>query len=98
MEHSKKKIVIKGASDMPDMVASLGSMASNKTGSWRNLKPIIDESKCIKCFICWKFCPDASIDIVDENTPPKINYDYCKGCGVCAEECPVNCISMIEEE
>ena len=97
MKHSDKDVKIKGASEMPEMSASMGSMAHNKTASWRNLKPVIDESKCIKCFICRKFCPDASIDFIDENKPPKINYDYCKGCGICAHECPVKCIDMVEE-
>lgn len=97
MKHCKKKVEIKGASNMPDMPVSLGSMASNKTASWRNLRPEIDETKCIKCFICWKFCPDAAITFIDENTPPKINYDYCKGCGICAFECPKKCIEMVEE-
>ncbi|MBE3129528.1 MAG: 4Fe-4S binding protein, partial [Acidobacteria bacterium] len=53
-------------------------------------------SKCIQCGICWKFCPDVSIDIVDNW--PVVDYVYCKGCGICAEECPTKCIVMVEEE
>jgi 2-oxoisovalerate ferredoxin oxidoreductase delta subunit len=69
----------------------------NKTGVWRTYRPEIDEEKCTRCYICWKFCPDLSIDIKDNKTP-KIMYDYCKGCGICANECPKNAISMIIEE
>jgi len=41
--------------DMPPMPASLGMMTHNKTGSWRNVRPVINYEKCINCFICWKF-------------------------------------------
>ncbi|MGZ5555974.1 MAG: 4Fe-4S binding protein, partial [Candidatus Aminicenantales bacterium] len=58
-------------------------------------RPEIDLGKCIKCGICWKFCPEPSIDVVDEW--PVVDYDYCKGCGICAEECPAKCIVMVEE-
>jgi len=91
-----KKIVLSSAKELPYMPMSIGSMLFNKTGSWRNIRPVIDLSQCIQCGICWKFCPDVAIFI--DNEFPAVNYDYCKGCGICAEECPVKCITMIEEE
>ena len=66
-----------------------------KTGGWRAFKPVVDLSKCIKCWTCWKYCPDVSIAISDEG--PVYDYDHCKGCGICANECPVKCIEMIPE-
>jgi len=93
---SAKKIVLKSADEFPLMPMSVGSMLFNKTGSWRNIRPVIDLSQCIQCGICWKFCPDVAIFI--DNELPVVNYDYCKGCGICAEECPVKCITMVEEE
>jgi len=95
-DKNAKKVVFTSEKEMPTMVISIGSQTFNKTGAWRNIKPIIDLEKCIKCGICWKFCPEPSIDIVDEW--PVIDYDYCKGCGICAEECPTKCIVMVEEE
>jgi 2-oxoacid:acceptor oxidoreductase delta subunit (pyruvate/2-ketoisovalerate family) len=86
------------------------SSRANHTDSWRVQKPVIDYSKCIRCMICWKFCPDACIDVVDggnyvapsERTlkleAPSIDMNYCKGCGICANECPEKCIEMILEE
>jgi len=68
-----------------------------KTGSWRTFKPVIDREKCIKCFICWKFCPDVSVTVEDEDSYPEINYEYCKGCGICAHECPADAIDMEKE-
>jgi 2-oxoisovalerate ferredoxin oxidoreductase delta subunit len=91
-----KKIIFQSEKEMPMMPMSLGSMLYNKTGAWRNIRPVVDLENCIQCGICWKFCPDMSIFI--ENEFPYVNYDYCKGCGICAEECPVKCIAMVEEE
>ncbi len=89
------KIVVQSAAKLPPSPASLGSMSHNYTGSWRNLKPVIDQSQCIRCAICWKFCPDAAVSI--ENNQFEINYYFCKGCGICANECPKKCIAMVEE-
>jgi 2-oxoisovalerate ferredoxin oxidoreductase delta subunit len=91
-----ERIVFKSEKEMPMMPMSLGSMLYNKTGAWRNIKPVVDKAGCIQCGICWKFCPDMSILIEDEF--PVIDYVYCKGCGICAEECPTKCIAMVEEE
>jgi 2-oxoacid:acceptor oxidoreductase delta subunit (pyruvate/2-ketoisovalerate family) len=95
MPKSRKRIDFKSVRDLPPMVMSLRSMAANPTGSWRNLRPVIAYKDCIQCMICWKFCPDAAIAIVDDQ--PVINLDFCKGCGICAEECPKKCIGMVKE-
>lgn len=96
---SKKKektevIDIKGADDMPPMPVSLGSMRTNKTASWRSIRPIIIEEKCKLCMICWKYCPEPAIF---PTVPPTIDYDYCKGCGICIEECPFDAIVSEKE-
>lgn len=90
-----KEVKVRGAKDMPPMAASLGLMIWNKTGTWRNLRPVIDYEKCIYCGICWKFCPEPAIKIIDDK--PVIDYDFCKGCMMCAEECPTDAI-LTEEE
>jgi len=92
---SKGKIVYNRAKDIPLNAMSVDTMLFNKTGAWRNVKPVIDYENCICCMICWKFCPDISIYIEDDK--PVIDYDYCKGCGICVEECPKKCISIEEE-
>ncbi len=85
------------------------SSRNHHTDSWRVQKPTVDYDKCIRCMICWKFCPDNAIDISSENYSapnerikkmelPVINYDFCKGCGICANECPEKCIDMSVEE
>ena len=67
-----------------------------KTSGWRTHKPVIDKSICTKCYLCWKYCPDAAITVDDEGWP-NIRYDYCKGCGICVVECPKECIKMEKE-
>jgi len=70
--------------------------AMGRTGTWRNYKPVIDREKCIKCLLCWLYCPEATI-IRHEDNSVSVDYDYCKGCGICANECPVNAIEMVPE-
>ena len=79
------------------VITEPGSSVKNKTSGWRSMKPVVNSEKCIKCGICWSFCPDSSIKI-DKKKGSIIDYDYCKGCGICAQQCPVKCIHMEKEE
>lgn len=73
-----------------------GSSLKYKTGDWRAFKPVIDKEKCINCFFCWIYCPDAALVRTEKGI--EINYDYCKGCGICAKECPKQGIQMVEAQ
>ncbi len=95
MKREAKKIEWAGVEDMPPLAVSLSSMRVNKTGTWRQMRPVIDYGKCKNCGICWKYCPEPAIVI--ENERFVIDYEYCKGCGICAVECPVGAISMVSE-
>jgi len=68
---------------------------ANSRADWRTFRPVVDETKCTGCQLCWTYCPEHCIDMVDRKI--KINYTYCKGCGICAEECPAQAITMIME-
>ena len=61
-------------------------------GTWRNQRPVVDRSKCIKCMQCYLYCPDGAID-QDVN----IDYDFCKGCGICTHMCRPGALSMHPE-
>jgi len=84
---SYKELPLTPISDAPSTM--------NMTGYWRVMRPVVDKSKCKKCTICWKFCPDAAIRLVDG--VPEIDFRYCKGCGICAVECNAKCIVMVKE-
>lgn len=66
------------------------------TGDWRTQRPVMNEGKCIKCGLCFLYCPVNSIR--KEDGKFIISYDYCKGCGICAHECPKDAIDMKPEE
>ena len=70
---------------------------AGKTGAWRWQKPVVDSSKCVKCYQCEIFCPDSAVT-VDPERGAVVDYEYCKGCGLCAEMCPVKAIKMVPEE
>lgn len=86
---------LKGWRELPLGTVPLKFSTEFKTGDWRTFKPVIDESKCIKCMLCWIYCPEPSI--LWDGVRISIDYRYCKGCGICARECPVNAIRMVPE-
>jgi len=84
--------------DLPQSTYSLQTTESVRTGTWRTFRPVIDTKKCTRCYTCWKFCPDLSIDVKEEGDHPKVDLDHCKGCGICANECPTGAITMLRED
>ncbi len=83
--------------DLPLMPITFVSSEENQTGFWKTFKPVLEKEKCIKCYICWKFCPEPAIDIGDDEYPT-FRMQHCKGCGICANECPKDAIQMVMEE
>jgi pyruvate ferredoxin oxidoreductase delta subunit len=78
------------------VVSNPGSAREYLTGGWRAQRPICDNEKCIKCGVCYIFCPEGCI-IEREDGFFEANLDYCKGCGICAYECWPFAIKMVEE-
>ncbi|MHC1586202.1 MAG: 4Fe-4S binding protein [Candidatus Hecatellaceae archaeon] len=66
------------------------------TGDWRAFKPVINYDKCIRCGLCWVYCPDGAM-VMRGDGSCEVDLRYCKGCGICAAECPVKAIEMVEE-
>jgi pyruvate ferredoxin oxidoreductase delta subunit len=78
------------------MVFIPGNASEYHTGSWKAQRPIYDNSKCIKCGICYIFCPEGCVS-QDADGYFVADLDYCKGCGICAHECWPGAIKMVEE-
>jgi pyruvate ferredoxin oxidoreductase delta subunit len=78
------------------MVFDAGNARTYLTGSWKAERPEWDDSKCIKCGICYIFCPEGCVT-ENEDGLFRADLDYCKGCGICAHECWPGAINMVEE-
>jgi pyruvate ferredoxin oxidoreductase delta subunit len=74
-----------------------GSAAEYHTGSWRAKVPIWENEKCIKCGLCYIYCPEGCVTETADGFF-EANLDYCKGCGICAHECWPGAIKMVNEE
>ena len=79
------------------IVTEPGNASQYQTGTWRSQRPLFDNKKCIKCGLCYIYCPEGCIE-QDAEGYFKANLFYCKGCGICARECWPEAITMIEEE
>ena len=79
------------------IVTEPGSASEYRTGDWRADRPEYDFSRCIKCGLCYMFCPEGCIHQNDDGYFVADMY-YCKGCGICAVECWTKAISMVQEE
>lgn len=49
----------------------------------------IDESLCVECGQCRRFCPIVEAIYIDERYQHVINNDLCTGCGLCEAFCPI---------
>ncbi len=79
------------------IITEAGNAKQYRTGDWKSERPVWDHKKCIKCGICYLFCPEGCIG-QNEDGYFEANLYYCKGCGICARECWTEAIKMVEEE
>jgi pyruvate ferredoxin oxidoreductase gamma subunit len=79
------------------VVTEAGNAKQYRTGDWKSERPVLNHQKCIKCGICYLFCPEGCIGQNEEGYF-EANLYYCKGCGICARECWTEAIKMVEEE
>ena len=83
--------------EIGSIITEPGNASEYKTGDWKSQRPILDKEKCIKCGLCYIFCPEGCIQPDSEGYFIS-DLSYCKGCGICATECPKKAITMVEEE
>ena len=83
-------------SGVPDDLCPIATeMSPMLPGDWRSMRPVVDRDKCVKCAVCWLYCPVQCI--VERPAWFDIDLRTCKGCGICATECPHRAIVMVTE-
>jgi len=83
--------------EVGNILTEAGNASLRRTGDWRADRPILDKEKCNKCGLCWLYCPDGAVELLEDGYYEPDLY-YCKGCGICADVCKREAITMIQEE
>ncbi len=68
-----------------------------KPGQKVKALPEWDKDRCIRCGICYLYCPDGAV-FRETDGFFDVEKTKCKGCGICHRECWFGVISMVEEE
>jgi phenylglyoxylate dehydrogenase delta subunit len=69
--------------NVPDDLCPVATeMSPMLPGDWRSMRPVVDRDKCVKCAVCWLYCPVQCV----EEKPAWFDFNLktCKGCGICA--------------
>jgi len=83
--------------EVGNIVTEAGNASLRRTGDWKSERPIVDKEKCNKCGLCWLYCPEGAMKLLEDGYYEPDLF-YCKGCGICANVCKREAITMIEEE
>ena len=82
--------------DIPEATAYEAGYLVTKNAGWRNVRPVIDNTKCVGCLQCYLYCPDGVI--FQDDNKVDVDYNFCKGCGICHKICKVGAIRMEAEK
>lgn len=77
-------------------IEAAATSAQRRMAGWRVYRPVVDQARCTRCFLCFALCPEGAIQLDAEHFP-LVDYDHCKGCLVCVTACPPKAISQIRE-
>ena len=74
-----------------------GSLSKIYTRSFYSPK-MQDESKCVGCNLCGKFCPTEATYCDAKAKKLVFNYEKCVGCGQCVNQCKFDVREMVKDE
>ena len=77
-------------------VYAVANSPERHTGSWRQVRPVLQRQRCSRCWVCFVRCPDAAITL-DSEDYPVVDYAVCKGCLLCVHECPTHAFNVVKE-
>ena len=73
-----------------------GSAKPFKPGNPVQALPEWDKDRCIRCGICYLYCPHGAV-VREDDGYFDVDKKLCSGCGVCHRECWFGVIGMVEE-
>jgi len=59
---------------------------------------MVDESRCVGCNLCGKYCPTEAVYYDKEAKKLVFDYDKCIGCGQCVNQCKFGVREMVADE
>ena len=59
---------------------------------------IVDESKCVGCNLCGKYCPTEATYYDKDKKTLVFDYKICIGCGQCAAQCKFDVRKMVPDQ
>ena len=83
-----------GADTQRQLAELLGRPAGAALPTPRPIRAVIDESRCIGCFLCVDACPVDAI-VGAPRFMHTVLEERCTGCELCLPPCPVDCIELI---
>lgn len=77
-------------------IYAVANSPQRHTGNWRQFRPVLQQERCTRCWLCFVWCPEAAITL-NADDYPVVDYNVCKGCLLCAHECPTRAFSVEKE-
>lgn len=59
---------------------------------------VIDESRCVGCNVCAKYCPTEATYYDKKAKKLVFNYEKCVGCGQCVNQCKFDVRQMVKDQ
>lgn len=93
-----------GPRDVPESVAHGGAAAAKVIGLFSQpelttepMTAIVDQLKCVGCWMCHKVCPFSAIEKItlrDGRQVAQVNESLCAGCGLCPSVCRPGALNL----